>query len=64
MTLDEFEIKILRVCAGEAVPGIEWGAAMGACLETLRTAGLIDCVHYAYAATDAGHEYLKGIPND
>ena len=43
MELDEFEIKILRICAGEAVPGIQWGAAMGQCLETLSHAGLIDC---------------------
>ncbi len=64
MKLCEFEIKILRVCAGEAVPGIEWGAAMGVCLETLRSAGLIDCVRGHYTANTAGVEYLKGIPNE
>ena len=62
MDLCEYELKILRVCAGEAVPDVQWGAAMGQCLETLSGAGLIACTRGVYAATDAGRARLAKEP--
>jgi hypothetical protein len=36
--LDEYEIKVLRICAGQAVPDMHWGGAMGQALNGRRTA--------------------------
>jgi hypothetical protein len=40
-TLCEYEIEILRECAGEMTPR-PWGAAVGQALEVLRSRGLLD----------------------
>jgi len=53
-----YEIDVLRVCAGEQVPGMQWGAAMGQALECLECAGLVARSGGAYAATDKGRSYL------
>ncbi len=61
MTLCEFEVKVLRMCAGESVPGMAWGAAMGASLEALEGARLIARTRGVYTATDAGRLYLADM---
>lgn len=35
MDLCNYEVDVLRECAGQDVPGMRWGAAMGAALKTL-----------------------------
>jgi hypothetical protein len=59
--LCEYEVKVLRLCAGEPVPDIEWGAAMGQSLECLRGAGLVSLsAAGVYSATELGRGYLVG----
>jgi hypothetical protein len=61
VTLCEFEVKVLRVCAGEAVPGMAWGAAMGQALECLEGARLVARKAGVYSATDQGRAYLADM---
>lgn len=35
------ELELMRSMAGE-IPGLRWGAAVGACLEFLRGSGLVE----------------------
>lgn len=41
MKLCDYELSVLRECAGEKQQGLAWGAAMGAALEILTGAGLV-----------------------
>ncbi len=57
--LCDYEISILKVCAGIPVPGLQWGAAMGQALEFLSGSGLVHRSHQGvYSATEAGKELL------
>lgn len=40
--LTEHELTVLRVVAGERLPGFCWGASVSACLEWLQGHGLVD----------------------
>ena len=57
--LCDYEVDVLRLCAGEDVPGMHWGAAMGQALECLEGRGLVDRGRGAYFATQAGADFLK-----
>ncbi len=56
--LCEFELKVLRECAGEPQPDLSWGAAMSAALETLKSRGLVERSRRFYVATEAGLKQL------
>lgn len=51
--LDDFELELLRAMAGKR-PAFEWGAAVGASLETLKSRRLIEKRDGQYVLTDAG----------
>lgn len=59
--LCDYEIKLLRLLAGEDVPDMQWGAAMGACLECLKGSGLAHAVGGKYEITDKGRKVLRWI---
>lgn len=59
--LDEYEVKVLRICAGQAVPGMHWGGAMGQALECLVGSGMIVSKAGKYEATQDGEKYLAGL---
>lgn len=62
--LCEYELKVLRVAAGEDVPDMSWGAAMGQALEFLRGRKLVRLEGHRYTATALGVELLaKGDGN-
>lgn len=57
--LTDYEVKILRAINGEDVPGLKWGAAMGAALELLREDGLVRIASNGQAKlTDKGRDAL------
>jgi len=60
--LTDYDRDILRMLDGEDVPGLAWGAAMGAALGFLRSCGLVRQVRTAgsinYEITDAGRSAL------
>jgi hypothetical protein len=58
-TLCDYEVKVLRLCAGQDVPDLQWGAAMSVALESLKGFGLVDCTNGAYRATKTGLNQLK-----
>lgn len=41
MTLDQYDIDILRMLDGQDVPGLRWGAAMSVAVESLVGRGLV-----------------------
>jgi hypothetical protein len=57
--LCDYEMKVLRECAGERVPGLSWGAAMGAALDALSGNGLIERVGIRYEATKKGRVHVE-----
>lgn len=60
-SLCEFERSVLRVVAGEKVPGMSWGAAMSVALEFLSGSNLIHHEAGVYRITEAGlAELAKG----
>jgi hypothetical protein len=58
MKLCDYELKVLRECAGERVPGLSWGTAMGAALESLSGNGLVERIGTRYEATKKGRVQL------
>jgi hypothetical protein len=58
-----YELKVLRECAGQPQPDLQWGAAMSAALGFLKGAGYVTTVHadgvIKYVATDRGTQYLQ-----
>lgn len=52
--LCDYEVEILRECAGE-IPARPWGAAVGAALEALRGNGYVDRTGHV---TAKGRQYL------
>jgi len=64
MNLCEYEINLLRLMAGEDVPDMQWGAAMGACLGFLKGSGLVRSVGGKYEITDKGRKVLNDQPMD
>ncbi len=57
--LCQYEIDVLRSIAGEEVPHLSWGAAMGVAVEGLKARGLIFRNHeHAYKLTDEGRAVL------
>jgi hypothetical protein len=52
--LCDYELDVLRVCAGVNVPGMRWGAAMSVALECLSGRGLVEAPGGRYTATAAG----------
>lgn len=60
MGLNDHEIEVLRVAAGEQVPGFSWGAWVAVCLEHLRSAGLVTRGTHA-VATDKGRAELARL---
>ncbi len=60
--LCDYEVKILRVCAGEAVNDVSWGAAMAQALECLKGLGLARLSAGEYTATEKGRAWLAGCP--
>ena len=57
----EYELSVLRLCAGENVPGMHWGAAMGQALECLEGAGLVQRKAGVYSASESGISYLERL---
>lgn len=51
--MTDFELQILRECAGE-LPSSPWGAAVGACLEYLTGHGYL----HLGQVTQKGRDYL------
>lgn len=60
MKLCDYEVKVLRACAGEKPEGLSWGAAMSVAIECLEGRGLIERGPAGYRATESGREYLMG----
>ncbi len=52
-----YEIEVLRIAAGEDVPGFAWGAWVSACLGALQGMGLVTG-STNYIATPEGHAAL------
>ncbi len=59
--LTEYDIKILRECNGENVPGIMWGAAMSVTISYLRGIGFLTIGN---VPSNKGLEYLKGLDDE
>lgn len=63
--MNEFERDVLRVIAGEDVPGMMWGAAMSEAVEYLQGRGFCRRVlkddTITYEITDRGREALRVI---
>jgi hypothetical protein len=56
--LCDYELQVLRECAGERVPGLSWGAAMGAALDVLLVNGLVERRGSRIEATKKGYVHL------
>ena len=56
--MTDYEKKILCEVRGDHMPGLRWGAAMGAALEFLRGSGYVRKVGYRYVITPKGREAL------
>ncbi len=54
LDLCEYEIRVLRLCAGKHDSGLVWGGAMAAALEFLCGKGLAENVRGTYRATVRG----------
>lgn len=58
--LDEFEVLVLRDCAGEVVEGLTWGGAMGQAVEVLRGSGYLERgLDGRHRLTSKGLQFLK-----
>lgn len=57
--LTTHDVKVLRLCNGEEISNMVWGAAMSVSIEFLKGAGYISLVGTSYKITEAGKEALK-----
>lgn len=53
---NDLEIEVLRILAGEDVPGWTWGAAMSVCCENLKSMGYATGM---YDISDKGRKFLE-----
>ena len=58
MDLDDFEIQVLRACAGLSNTLNGWGAAVGEAASALKHRGLLEG---HYRITDAGRAFLATL---
>jgi len=65
MELCDFEINVLRICGGENIEGMHWGAAMSVALESLVGSGLAEKTFgpdgIDFKITQAGIKFLNNI---
>lgn len=57
--LCEFELRVLRLCAGYEESELSWGAAMGQALEFLRGRGLVEQLNGSWRANAKGLALLE-----
>ena len=59
--MNKHDHEVLRVAAGEDVPGFAWGAVAAVSLEFLKGSGLVKQTGDYYKATDKGRELLAEL---
>jgi hypothetical protein len=61
--ISDYERDLLRHLNGEDVPGLSWGAAMGAAIEFLRSDGLVEG-YTDIRITDAGRAAIAAAKGE